>query len=120
MATDSEFKFGPNQTKWLEMLEATDLAQSETWLSDGQGYCCLGIGLLAIGEMCPVRGRGHLNASEVNALGLHEGYGEPTTDDGEGGRLVALYRLNDEFKLSFKEIASRLRQYPRAYFRGPK
>lgn len=120
---------GPNQTSWLKELESGQYQQGRGFLcqraEDGSApaYCCLGVachnfviqatdncGIINyLGESCkapyPV----------VAALGLYTADGHPKYYMGP-----SLVALNDHDKLSFAEIAARIRKDPSMYFSEPR
>jgi hypothetical protein len=98
------FKFGPVQKRWLHMLETTRRKQGRGSLrTTNGGYCCLGIGELALGKKpSEIEGK-MLDRESFRALGLRSGLGE--ADD----ITYSCGQLNDNARMTFKRIAAHLR-----------
>lgn len=113
----AKFRFGPVQRRWLHALEHGRRKQARGVLYNGEGYCCLGIAVVAaLGGKARLddHNRCSLDEYEVSALGLRHRCGEPRN----GSPLNSLVGLNDDAKLTFTAIAAELRKHPRAYFKA--
>lgn len=128
------------QKQWLNDLESGEYEQCHNRLTDGTGYCCLGVGaLVAIehGAKIKVSDRKFNNTETVmpragvETLRLHSREGRIRLEKikSEKKRAVAkeslgpmlcenptLTDLNDLLCWSFKEIAAFIRKYPEAVF----
>lgn len=122
----SEQKLGPNQQKWYDELMTTDLPQGKEELEDfWGGYCCLGIACKAAyesGVQVNFNADGSLIGYDladqvyvIDWLGLYDRGG--TSIDHS---VQALWKLNDNDKYSFKQIAEQIKMYPEKYFREEK
>ena len=121
----AKFRFTKKQEAWLQDLEKTRARQTEGYLHDEDGWCCLG-------RACKVLG---VPSTSVNAMGTsaYEFGGEDTVAppsvvkalrlrDDQGGLLeetpdgyICLTALND-LGWTFKQIAKYIRENPRNVF----
>lgn len=126
-------KIGPNQELWLQALESDKYEQGKYVLcklfGDTKKYCCLGVAceLFAtekslfdeFGEMVYVENDSVWSdsaapSSVVDALGLYDGYGSNMSGE------ESLANLNDDYDMSFKEIAAMIRETPSNWFKESK
>jgi hypothetical protein len=115
MKMAKKFRLGPNQRRWLKMLETTKLKQTTGMLHKVRGgYCCLGIAELSLGKMPREIHDLALPPQSVSALGLFTNEGAPRW---RAGDLQLCTVLNDDEEWSFKKIAAHLRKHARAYFK---
>lgn len=119
------FEFGPIQTKWLEALESGNYKQTNGYLKNKHGYCCLGVLCEVMGleieerEGTPFFKSGdsasaaYVPTGAVEAAGLHNIAGELRQDVGGN---TALTSLNDHVGWSFSQIAAYIRHDPHNVF----
>jgi len=122
-------KIGPNQERWLTALETTELPQGRNRLWSPNGYCCLGIACVVFGDSRPV-GLGledHPHVVEALALLNHKGDATNGISDEALDRMnqlgieyPGLTSLNDDDELTFRQIASIVREFPELYFEEPR
>jgi hypothetical protein len=105
-------KLGPNQLKWIEALESGEFQQTRRLMCVSGKYCCLGVARKVL----------NLKNTTKYSLGLSFGELGLRSSDGRANVLGAdsLVALNDIEGLSFKEIATVLREDPSMYFTEPK
>lgn len=106
-----------NLEKWLADLETTDQPQTQSALRDAEGYCCLGRlceVAIADGTECIVT-----NTTDTDYFNYeYDGSGSMPPESirdwlgelPEQHFLTKCAELNDDYYLSFKEIARRIRQ----------
>lgn len=125
MVNNTEFEFGPKQTKWLEALESGDYKQATGTLKlDNEeyvGYCCLGVAVL----VCELHELSGVNlSSSYREMGLRSPDGTPLEEllrpliPNESNGIVEsgnLTNLNDT-GMTFQDIAKLLRAKPEEYF----
>ena len=134
---------GPNQKKWLRMLESGKYRRGRMHLYnlDTDSYCCLGVAC----RMLKMVGKPTEHEEGVNVMGF--GLGSRPSDVApasvqrhlalydENGEFIAasdddhrfedklpgtnLIALNDDCNWSFRRIAAFCRRYPGAVFRRP-
>lgn len=110
-------ELGPNQKRWIEMLRSGEYEQISEQLTDGRGYCCLGVACLAV-EVTPGNEATLIYyPSVVQSLGLIGNSGCPADVCDED--YEALVDLNDN-GMTFSEIADLLEAKPQMYFRESK
>lgn len=122
-----DFEYNEHQVTWLEALESGEYNQcvGALWRIDDdgkKGYCCLGVATeLLDSESSFMWSRAYDSKasygcsapkSVVAKLKLRSSEGSTKNSD----KYEELIGLNDNFKLSFKEIASHIRSNPREYF----
>ena len=125
----SEFKFGPNQEKWLQELESGNNLQCKKSLtrfdSDCRHYCCLGLAADKVLKLKRVdesdstsyfifnkyRLFAYLSGESYYELGLFS----PQGDIMMNGEMKTLSQMNDS-GLTFKEIAQFIRNNPEKVF----
>ena len=120
---------GINQTSWLKALESDKYKQGRGLLcsflngNGGAEFCCLGVACDNFAtHFVEEKGVVHYLGEAAKApyvittiLALYSKYGD--TKDHKGPSLVS---LNDEKRLSFKEIAAIIRKDPSVYFSEPR
>jgi len=124
-------KLGPNQRKWLIDLETTKAKQASGVLNNGNGgYCCLGRACVALGFKAYIGSGWDEGAMFYGKRGDAQEFSLPEevkdllavyNSDGKS-RLTFkpdLIELNDEERLTFKEIAAVIREDPSVYFKKP-
>lgn len=135
-------KLGPRQLAFIEDLEAHGDLQGREWLTkihvvNGEAKeldCCLGRACklagvrknkahnaqyYTYGEASDFSG-GTVPKSVVEYFGFYDDRGCNVNADinkGPDSKWPSMIQMNDAFKLSFKEIAARLRLTPQDYFR---
>lgn len=123
------YKFNAKQLAWLEALESGEYEQTTGTLfsnstahPDG-AYCCLGVGASICGApLASLRKRGSLLglSNAMNTLLLYDEYGT-LKEDYYFERVVSvrsLAEMNDEYRMSFKEIAAYIRANPENVFKA--
>lgn len=115
-------KLSAAQEAWLQDLETTDAPQCRAVLQNMDGFCCLGRACVVAekhGVSVSRNTKGiitgcslHSQLDVLDWLGLQDPYGAPNTSL----VLESLSTYNDQHKLSFKEIAAKIRANPKAYF----
>lgn len=111
MKTQKKFTFGPKQTKALAALESGKYRQGFHYFASPRSstsrrrlYCALGVMGLTLG-FSGERLRNTIAAPIMNELAMKYECG--------------IMSLNDSHKLSFKKIASLIRETPRKFFKRP-
>lgn len=120
------FKFTENQERWLQALESGGYPQQRNGnLHDNEGFCCLGVGCVALGlpsrplsdivDEEPWKGVVAYGTARRTAFppeelvdALHLRIGFPGTN--------RLMTMNDSEGYSFAEIAAEVRANPTRYF----
>lgn len=118
-------QFTPEQEKWLQELESGRHKQTQQFLKDGFGYCCLGVacefvfniswheedGMFLFERMAEV-----LSPNHVEKLCLYSPQGEILEIWGNKfDSWNYLTQCNDN-GMTFADIAGRIRKYPWAVF----
>lgn len=129
-------ELGPNQKRWIEALESGEYAQTCEVLRDADGFCCLGV---AVDVLAPERWTGSgdvftvegddddpqtsysvsLPESLVDELAMHGREGH-VKDDPDGYESMLCSAMNDQYRMSFAEIARVLRRDAHLYFKEPR
>jgi hypothetical protein len=95
--------------KWIEALESGEYEQCRMTLRKGNQYCCLGV-------MCDLYDPNgwlndyHLAMPLVPSSVVRQHFGLQYALVKEDGQLVPYAKLNDNYKLSFSEIAAIARE----------
>lgn len=128
-------EFTKEQEAWLVELETTEKLQGTGYLKSenkdkGLCYCCLGI---ACELITPINNKfvghysTHYSTQGFNAAlpvgitdiyKLYDGLGDRFDSSEDDVESMSLSVLNDEHKLTFKEIAKTLRDNPHHYFKN--
>lgn len=112
--TESTFKLGPNQERWLAALESGEYRQCKGRLHSKRGYCCLGIAdlVLSLGEK-----HRKLLRHTFRDVGLYDEDGRFVSGEGVVGSFfaVSLADANDSGG-TFAEIAAFIRANPELVF----
>jgi len=114
----TEYILNEDQEKWLTALESGEYKQCRSMLSDGAGFCCLGVACDVLGvDREEIRGTYLSHSAETREvrrrLRLHHFDGDSNI------RLSTEYslaELNDDESSTFKEIAAVIRKNPSVYF----
>jgi len=112
----TEYILNEDQEKWLTALESGEYKKITGLLFDRGGFCCLGVGCVALGmESVEISGCEDLGYSiKTRAI---ENRLKLRSYEGEGsGDVSCLAQLNDENGLTFKQIAAVIRDDPSVYF----
>lgn len=124
------YEFNAKQLAWLEALESGKYEQITGALYDADdehpngAYCCLGVGAEVCGaSVQSLIGEGSLRKfrSIIEELCLRDGFGSLREDHyfEEEGSADCLAEMNDEYHMSFKEIAEYIRANPEKVFKAP-
>lgn len=103
--------------KWIEALESGEYEQGYRRLCSGGYYCCLGVGHVVVAGSNPSIDSHLLSADVTDALGLRSYAGAYVQPNNATVTSRYLFKLNDEKKKTFPEIAAILRNDPQNYFR---
>lgn len=111
------FKYSAFQEEWLRALESGEWLQCRGVLKNQDRYCCLGVAAKLAG-VDPVLLITHSVlenelAFVAERLGLRNRYGDPA----EGDIGWSLVQMNDMKKLTFAQIAERVRANPERWLR---
>ena len=112
----TEYILSEDQEKWLTALESGEYKQCRSRLSDGAGFCCLGVGCVVLGmkesEIAGAKGLLHSKKTRdiLSRLRLRSSCGAGIKGNS------ALDRLNDWERLTLKQIAAVIRKDPSVYF----
>lgn len=113
----------PNMAKWSAALESGEYKQTSSYLRDKDGFCCLGVACdvyakeTGLGKWDNEDGATHFYflgkratlPLEVSSwLGIPDRLGDPQLVVNSRARTIV--QLNDEDRLTFREIAKILRQ----------
>ncbi len=104
--------------KWIDALESGEYKQCRNELTNGEGFCCLGVACEiddAVQKQVSVHGIRYLFNGFYQGNSLPSGYDRELGLQGSDSENV-LVRLNDHEEKSFKEIAQRLRDKPEDFF----
>ena len=103
------YELNEYQKSWLEDLETTDAKQCKGMLAKDGGFCCLGRAYVANGEVTPLGPYPDEGMVFKLQLICSEGSIGEFKDD-EDHRSLA--DMNDEGEMTFKQIASFIRDNP--------
>lgn len=112
-------KLGPNQKKWYDALIGEKFPQGRGALEGIEGYCCLGVAcLVAQDEGVNVVFEGNmLDGGDLSdQISVLDWLGLRTIQGTQASGKNSLVRMNDKEKLSFKQIAKRIKARPETYF----
>ena len=113
----AEYILNEDQEKWLTALESGEYKQITGLLFGRGGFCCLGVGCVALGmESVEIDGVGDLGCS-IETRMIESRLKLRTRNGGSRGEIaVSLIGLNDDCDFDFKEIAAVIRDDPSVYF----
>lgn len=116
-----------NRRIWIEALESGDYTQCREKLTDGTGYCCLGVAGVALGFEVSTEydgddvsyeidgNSGYLGCQVQRMLGFQtripSPIGGPTRNDWDS-EPMSFVSINDQLRWSFDQIADLLREQP--------
>jgi hypothetical protein len=114
------------QKEWVAALRSGKYKQGRKKLKDGDRFCCLGVAcaIYGKGEFNPddsfgtERDKSELPSSVCNWLKIKSNLGDYSFISGEGIEIDGtLACLNDDYGLTFYQIADFIEEYPEHIFR---